>query len=48
MMPIPSNLPSRALNAFVREGAVQALDNHGRLSLLYRVIDAAQLLAAQR
>ena len=42
MLDLKLETVSRALNAFVREGALQALDNHGRI---YRVVDPDLLLA---
>lgn len=42
MLDLKLETVSRALNAFVREGALQALDNHGRI---YRVVDPDLLLS---
>lgn len=42
MLDLKLETVSRTLNAFVREGALEPLDNHGRI---YRVVDAEQLLA---
>ena len=42
MLDLKLETVSRALNAFVREGALQALDNHGRI---YRVVNPDLLLS---
>ncbi len=44
MLDLKLETVSRALNAFVREGALQPLDSQGRI---YRVVDAAQLLSSK-
>jgi CRP-like cAMP-binding protein len=42
MLDLKLETVSRTLNAFLREGCLEALDNHGRV---YRVLDAEALVA---